>query len=173
VNGRAMELTMADPMGTAGAVKENILDVATAGGPRFMDRLRQLGDATDKHDQAFEKLGIGQSAVAAFNQSQQKLAEAETKLAEADAMRSQAAKTLANADADAKASAKAQAVASDKAIALQIQVEKRLELAVARERAAAEAIAKAERARAEAERTREVLQGKTDKLLREIAAVTH
>jgi hypothetical protein len=168
-----MEPAMPDPMGTAGAVKENILDVATKGGPKFMARLEQLADATDKHDAAFDRLGIGESAVAAFNKAQGKLAEAEHKLAEADAMRSQAAKTLANADADAKASAKAQAVASDKAIALQIQVEKRLELAVARERAAAEAIAKAERARAEAERTREVLQGKTDKLLREIAAVTH
>jgi hypothetical protein len=168
-----MESIMVDPTGTAGIIKENSLDLAVKGGPKFMARLEQLADATDKHDAAFEKLGIGQSALAAFNNAQQKLAEAEALRTEADAMRSQAAKTLANADADAKASAKAQAVASDKAIALQIQVEKRLELAVARERAAAEAIAKAERARAEAERTREVLQGKTDKLLREIAAVTH
>jgi hypothetical protein len=84
---------MTDPTGTAGAVKESDLMLATQGGPRFMTRLQQLGDATDKHEQAFAQLEIGQSAVAAFNQAQHKLAEAEHKLAEAEALRRQAAKT--------------------------------------------------------------------------------
>jgi hypothetical protein len=160
----------ADPTGTSGAVKENILDVATAGGPKFMARLEQLADATDKHEQALVQLGIGHSALAAFNQAQGKLAEAEHKLAEADAMRSQAAKTLANADAESKA----KAVEGDRivasAYAQQRAVDKRLEHVEGRERAAAEAIAKAERAQAEANRVRDELQGRTDRLLREIAA---
>jgi hypothetical protein len=168
-----MGATMADPMGTAGAVKENILDVATKGGPKFMTRLQQLADATDRHEEAYEKLGIGQSALASFNRAQEKLAEAEALRTEADAMRSQAAKTLANADAESKA----KAVEGDRivasAYAQQRAVDKRMEHVETRERAAAEAIAKAERARAEAERVRGDLKGRTDTLvasLREIAA---
>jgi hypothetical protein len=164
---------MADPVGTAGAIKENILDVATAGGPKFMARLQQLADATDKHDQAFARLEIGESAVAAFNNAQQKLAEAERKVAEAHALRTQAAKTLAEAQADARANAKANAVEADKIVAMQRQVDKHLKQAEAREQTATEAIAKAERAQADATRLREDLQGRTDSLLasmREIAA---
>jgi hypothetical protein len=164
---------MTDPTGTAGAVKESDLALATQGGPRFMARLEQLGDATDKHEQAFAQLEIGQSAVAAFNQAQQKLAEAEhlRKLAEAE--RNQASKTLAEAQANAKAAAKAQAVEADQIVAKQRQVDKHLKQAEAREQAAIEAIAKAERAQADATRLREDLQGRTDSLLasmREIAA---
>jgi chromosome segregation ATPase len=115
---------------------------------------------------------IGQSALAAFNQAQGKLAEAEHKLAEADAMRSQAAKTLNEAQADARANAKANAVEADKIVAMQRQVDKHLKQAEAREQAATEAIAKAERAQAEASRVRDELHGRTDRLLtsmREIA----
>jgi hypothetical protein len=167
------ESMMVDPVGTVGASKENILDVATAGGPKFMERVRQIADATDKHDQAFARLEIGESAVAAFNNAQQKLAEAERKVAEADALRTQAAKTLAEAQADARANAKANAVEADKIVAMQRQVDKHLKQAEAREQAAIEAIAKAERAQADATRLREDLQGRTDSLLasmREIAA---
>jgi hypothetical protein len=164
---------MADPVGTVGASKENILDVATAGGPKFMARLEQLADATDKHEQAFEQLEIGRSALAAFNQSQQKLAEAEHKLAEADAMRSQAAKTLAEAQANAKAAAvEADKIVAD-AYALQEKAAKHLEHVEVREQDAAKAIAEAERAQADANRVRDELHGRTDRLLssmREIAA---
>jgi hypothetical protein len=164
---------MTDPTGTAGAVKESDLMLATQGGPRFMARLEQLGDATDKHEQAYAKFQIGESAMAAFNQAQQRLAEAEHKVAEAEALRKQAAKTLAEAQASAKAAAKAQAAESDKIVAMQRQVDKHLKQAEAREQAAIEAIAKAERAQADATRLREDLQGRTDSLLasmREIAA---
>jgi hypothetical protein len=171
--GRAMESTMADPVGTVGAVKENSLDVATKGGPKFMARLEQLADATDRHDAAFARLEIGQNALAAFNQSQQKLAEAEHKLAEADALRNQAARTLTEAQANAKAAAKAQAVEADQIVAKQRQVDKHLKQAEAREQAAIEAIARAERAQAKANRVHEDLKGRADQLLtsmREIAA---
>jgi protein-tyrosine-phosphatase len=167
---------MVDPTGTSGAVQQSDLMLATQGGPRFMARLEQLGDATDKHEQAFAKLEIGQSAVAAFNQAQHELASAAASRKLAEAERSQAAKTLAeaqaNAKADAKAAAKAQAVEADKIVAMQRQVEKHLKQAEAREQAATEAIARAERAEAEANRVRGILQGKTDYLLtsmREIA----
>jgi hypothetical protein len=167
---------MADPTGTAGAagaIQQSGFDVAVKGGPKFMARLEQLADATDRHDAAFAKLEIGENALAAFNQAQQKLAEAEHKLAEADALRAQAAKTLAEAQANAKAAAKAQAVEADQMVAKQRQVDKHLKQAEAREQAAIEAIAKAERAQADATRLREDLQGRTDSLLasmREIAA---
>jgi chromosome segregation ATPase len=164
---------MADPTGTSGAIKENSLDAAAKGGPKFMARLQQLADATDRHEEALAQLQIGQSALAAFNQAQGKLAEAEHKLAEADAMRSQAAKTLNEAQAAAKAAAKAQAAESDKIVAMQRQVDKHLKQAEAREQTATEAIAKAERAEEEANRLRDDLQGRIDNLrtsMREIAA---
>jgi hypothetical protein len=167
------ESMMVDPVGTVGASKENILDVATAGGPKFMARLEQLADATDKHEQALAQLEIGQSALAAFNRAQQKLAEAEALRSEADALRNQAAGTLAEAQADAKAAAKAQAVEADKIVALRRQVDKHLKQAEAREQTATEAIARAERAQADAIRVRNELQGRTDRLLtsmRDIAA---
>jgi hypothetical protein len=167
---------MADPTGTAGAagaIQQSGFDVAVKGGPKFMARLEQLADATDRHDAAFAKLEIGENALAAFNQAQEKLAEAEHKLAEAEALRNQAAKTLAEANAKSKA----QAVEGDRIIAsayaMQRQADKRLEHVETRERAAAEAIARAERAQAEANRVHEDLKGRTDRLLtsmREIAA---
>jgi chromosome segregation ATPase len=117
-------------------------------------------------------LEIGENALAAFNRAQLKLAEAEHKLAEADALRNRAAKTLNEAQTEAKANAKAQAVEADKIVAMQRQVDKHLKQAEAREQAATEAIAKAERAQAEASRVRDELHGRTDRLLtsmREIA----
>jgi hypothetical protein len=167
-----MGATMVDPMGTAGGAKENILDVATKGGPKFMARLQQLADATDRHEEALARLQIGESALAAFNRAQQKLAEAEALRTEADALRNQAAKTLTEAQASAKAAAKAQAVEADQIVAKQRQVDKHLKQAEAREQAATEAIARAERAQAEANRVRDELHGRTDRLLtsmREIA----
>jgi polyribonucleotide nucleotidyltransferase len=168
-----MESIMVDPTGTAGVIKENSLDLAVKGGPKFMERLEQLADASDRHEQTLAQLEIGQSAVAAFNEAQCKLAEAEHKVAEADALRNQAAKTLNEAQTEAKANAKAQAVEADQMVAKQRQVDKHLKQAEAREQAAIEAIAKAERAQADATRLREDLQGRTDSLLasmREIAA---
>jgi hypothetical protein len=163
---------MVDPMGTAGGAKENILDVATKGGPKFMERLEQLADASDRHEQTLAQLEIGQSAVAAFNQAQCKLAEAEHSRKLAEAERNQAAKTLA----DAKANSKAQAVIADQLVAdanVRLrQAEKHMEHVEGRERAAAEATSKAERAIADATRLRDDLQGKADRLLtamREIA----
>jgi hypothetical protein len=166
---------MTDPTGTSGLAGAQQPDLAlvTKGGPRFMDRLQQLADATDRHEEALAQLDIGSSAVAAFNRSQQKLAEAERKVAEADALRTQAAKTLAEAQADARANAKANAVEADKIVAMQRQVDKHLKQAEAREQTATEAIARAERAQAEAIRVREDFNGRVDRLqtsLREISA---
>jgi chromosome segregation ATPase len=162
---------MADPTGTVGASKENSLDVATRGGPKFMARLEQLAEATDKYEAAFANLRIGQDAQAALAQAQQKLAEA-------DALRTKAAKTLAEAEhklADAAANAKAQAAEADRIVAnanvVQRTADKRLKQVEAREQAATEAIAKAERAEAGANQVREDLQGRTDRLLREIANI--
>jgi hypothetical protein len=166
---------MTDPTGTTGLPVAPPSDLALAyqGGSKFMERLEQIAAASDRHEQTLAQLEIGQSAVAAFNEAQCKLAEAEHKVAEADALRNQAAKTLNEAQTEAKANAKAQAVEADQMVAKQRQVDKHLKQAEAREQAAIEAIAKAERAQADATRLREDLQGRTDSLLasmREIAA---
>lgn len=157
---------MADPTGSIGAVQQSDLALAAKGGPKFMDRLKRLADATDRHDEAFAKLQIGQDAVAALD-------DAKGKVAAAEAMRSQAAKTLADARSEALAQiAKASQIVAD-ANAQQTEATKRLKQVEAREQAAAEAIAKAERAKADAERLSRDLQRRIDYLrtqVQEIAA---
>jgi hypothetical protein len=164
---------MADPTGTVGAAKENSFEVATTGGPRFIARLEQLGDATDKHERALAQLELGQSAAAAFTQARQELAAAERNKAEAEALRNQAAKTLDKADA----AAKAKAVEADRIVAnakaLQRQADQRAKQIEERERVATEAIAEAKRAQADANRVRGDFQSRIDNLrasMREIAA---
>jgi chromosome segregation ATPase len=166
---------MADPIGSIGVTAAQDIDLAlaTKGGPKFMARLQQLGNATDRHEQAFAKLQVGESVKAAFDQAQRKLAEAES-------TRNQAAKELADARAKADAQivkANAQRAEADqvvaKANALQSEVDERLNQIAAREQAATEAIAKAERAKADAERLRADLQRRIDYLrtkVQEIAA---
>jgi Spy/CpxP family protein refolding chaperone len=164
--GAAMEAKMVDdPTGTVGAVAENVFALAVKGGPRFMQRLQQLSDATDRHDQALAKLRLGQDVETA-------LKDAEDKRSAAAAALTQAAKVLADAETKAKAQiAKAdQIVASAKA--LQSETDKRVKQVETREQAATEANAKAERTQADANRLRDDLKSKTDYLrtrLREIA----
>jgi hypothetical protein len=164
----------ADPTGTSGLAGAQQPDLALVakGGPKFMARLEQLADATDRHDAAFAKLEIGENAVAAFNKAQQKLAEAEALRTEAEALRNQAARAVA----EAKANSKAAAVSADQIIAAanvrQRAADHRMKEAEVREQAAIAAIAKAEHSHAEAERVREDLKGRTDRLLREIAGAT-
>ena len=166
---------MRDPIGTIGvtATQDSDVTLATKGGPKFMARLQQLADATDRHDQALARLNVGKDIETSLN-------EAKAKLADAEAARNQAAKTLA----DAKAKATVQIAEADQTLAkanqtvidanaLQSEADKRLKQVAAREAAAEAAIAKAQRAETDANRVRNELQGKIDLLrnrVREIAA---
>jgi chromosome segregation ATPase len=94
---------MVDPTGTAGlprrgadAAPETDLGLAVMGGPKFLDRLKQLADASDRHEHAFAMLKLGEDILAQRADAQQKLAAADAKRAEA-----QAVLDKANADADA------------------------------------------------------------------------
>jgi hypothetical protein len=62
---------MADPTGTVGLpiTEQGDLALATKGGPKFMARLQQLGDATDRHEEALAQLRLGQEAVAALKEA--------------------------------------------------------------------------------------------------------
>jgi chromosome segregation ATPase len=162
---------MADPTGTVGGIHESSFDLAVKGGPSFMDRLRQIEEATDRHDKALARLKVGQDIGAA-------LTDAKAKLAAAEVARKQAAETLA----DAKAQAEAQAARAEELIATakasQRELDKRLKDVEAREQAAtkanAETNAKAERAQADATRLRDELHGKLGYLstsLREIGEI--
>jgi hypothetical protein len=158
---------MADPTGTLGkGPPPDDLTLIYQGGDNFMARMKQLVDATQRHHEALARLQIGQDAKAALDQAQRKLADA-------DVLQKQAAKTLADAEAKAKAQmAKADQTVAD-ANAMQREADKRLSQVQAREATAEAAIAKADRAKAEADRVRNELQAKIDLLrnrVREIAA---
>jgi chromosome segregation ATPase len=162
---------MGDPTGTSGGgIQESSFDLAVKGGPSFMERLRQIEEATKRHDQALARLKVGLDIEGA-------LIDAKAKLAAAEVARDQAAQTLA----DAKAKAEAQAASAEELIATakasQRELDKRLKEVAAREQAAtkanSEAHARAETAHTDGNRLRGDLQGKLDYLstqLREIAA---
>lgn len=86
---------MGDPTGSMGLGGVHALpadlDAAFKGGGNFMTRLQELSDATERHDAAFNKLQIGNSAVAARR-------EAESALAAAELTKAEAARVLADAE---------------------------------------------------------------------------
>jgi hypothetical protein len=59
---------MKDPTGTVGSTNDPAVDLTlvTRGGPKFSARLQQLADATDRYEQAFVQLRVGQEAEAAL-----------------------------------------------------------------------------------------------------------
>jgi chromosome segregation ATPase len=84
---------MTDPIGTVGmprsgtpAAPESDLGLAVMGGPKFLDRLKQLADASDRHEHAFAMLKLGEDILSQRADAQQKLADAEQKKAEAQAV---------------------------------------------------------------------------------------
>ncbi len=96
---------MADPTGTLGGAarkpNDDLLTVVARGGSDFLDRMKQLADARDAHDAAFDRLQLGQDAKAASARAASVLADAETKQQEAvtvlDKARKDAAALIAEA----------------------------------------------------------------------------
>src|ERR1700724_1222405 len=95
------------PTGTSGLPAQSggggDLDVVLKGGPRFADRLQQLGAATDAHEDAaarhraaLDELALGQQAAAALGDAQAKQAEAIRVL---DGARREAARLVSEAEA--------------------------------------------------------------------------
>jgi uncharacterized phage infection (PIP) family protein YhgE len=173
---------MTDPIGTVGmprsgtpAAPESDLGLAVMGGPKFLDRLKQLAEASDRHEHAFAMLKLGEDILAHRAEAQQKLADAEAKhteaqtvlekaKADADALMAKASQVKKDADAYA-AGAKANADGMTTAAKEELD-------AAERKRAEAEALlehynsakAEAERATKAANDRHAALQSKIDSL---------
>ena len=165
---------MTDPTGTVGQPSDlapDLLTLAGRGGPKFMARLQQLGDAIDRHDAAFKRLGVGQEAEAAL-----KAATEQREAAKAD--RAAAAAELAKAKRDASdilAAAKAERAAAEE---IRCTAERAAEGILAKEReavaadaAARQAGAKAAVAQRKAEAAEKKFTDKIDRLQNELRAV--
>jgi hypothetical protein len=112
---------MADPTGTVGALhtdKESDLALVATGGPKFVARLQQLADATNRLEQTAAKAGIGNNIEGALRQAEAKLADAEAQNQKAHkalaAAQSRAAATIEQADKDASVMVEAALVAAAK-----------------------------------------------------------
>jgi hypothetical protein len=164
---------MADPTGTVGAPqgKESDLAVVTTGGPKFMQRLQQLGDATDRHEQALARLNLGHEVEAALATATEL-----RKTAEID--RAAAAQELVNARREAAdiRNAAAQERASVAATLADAEVHlrgahDREQRAIEADHAARQAATKAEAAQREAKAAKKTLDDKVTRLQAEIRAV--
>jgi chromosome segregation ATPase len=102
---------MSDPIGTVGlprAAPESDLSIASRGGPKFMDRIRQLAEVADRHEQALANLKLGSDVSAAQAEAQRILAEAQAEKTETEKLMAQAEQTKRDADtyaADARSKA--------------------------------------------------------------------
>jgi chromosome segregation ATPase len=158
---------MPDPMGTVGAPRvapESDLSIASRGGPKFMDRISQLAEASDRHEQALANLKLGQDVIAAHAEARRKLADADAKLAEAEKVIAQAEQAKRDADAYA-------ADARSKADALVNAAKDKLVAAEGKQSEAEATIERYNAAKAETERATEAandrhaqLQSKIDRL---------
>lgn len=93
-----MGAAMSDPTGTAGIRNQNDPDMLAIvhGGPKFAQRMEQLGRAKDAHDEALANLELGKSAAAAHTHAFHLQSEAKN-------AHEQAAKALADATSKATA----------------------------------------------------------------------
>jgi hypothetical protein len=165
---------MADPTGTVGLPANEPapdLALATRGGPKFMARLQQLGDATDRHEEALAQLRLGQEAEAALKEAAE-----QREAAKAD--RATAAKELADAKRDAAAiradaarvrEAAATTLADAERVAAGIQDKERQ--ATEADAAARQAATKAAAAQREAKAAEKKFTDKIDRLQAELRAV--
>jgi F0F1-type ATP synthase membrane subunit b/b' len=169
---------MADPTGTVGAphtADNSDLALVTVGGPKFMARLQQIADATNRLEQAAAKMRIGDNVEVSLQQ-------AEAKLADAEAQNQKAWKALADAQSRAativeqaskKASATVEAALAAGARA-QAEADQRCKDAAAyakRVRDEADTIIRADAARREAEAKGREIDSRLNRLnvsLREI-----
>jgi dTMP kinase len=110
-----------------------------AGGQEFMNRLQAWKDAKDAHDQAYQRLGLGQNVAAEMDKAARMTADAK---AEAEAISKQA---LEKATASQKSLNEFCAAARDEA-------SRAMESAQAKEREAASKLAAADEAKAAADK---------------------
>jgi hypothetical protein len=122
---------MADPTGTVGAPytgRDSDLALAATGGPKFVARLQQLREATDRLDQTAAKAGIGNNIEGALRQAEAKLADAEVQNRDAAAAlaaaQSQAVTIIERANKEASAAIEAALAATAKAEAEADQMHK-------------------------------------------------
>jgi hypothetical protein len=157
---------MADPMGTVGRPTESAPDLALAlrGGPKFIARLQQLADATDRHERALIQLNLGRDAEAALKEAAAQLEAAKRDRAAAAAELVNAQRAASDIRADA---ATERAVARD----LHRAAEARLNGAQDKERQAIEAGEAAEAARLKAEAAEKKFNDKISRLKSELAKV--
>ena len=96
---------MADPLGTIGIAPrvQSDMDIALGGGPDFLTRLRQLGDARDTAAKAQAELRLGEAAKAAFEKAEQMKAAAEDAYVKAGHDLADATRKAEDARAQAKA----------------------------------------------------------------------
>jgi hypothetical protein len=164
-----------DPTGTVGTAADYSQDadlkLATRGGPRFMQRLQQLGEATDRHEQAFAQLRLGQDAAAALKDASKEREAAETDRTAAAAELLNAKREAADILADANAQrAAAQGLRRDAEEKLRSVQEKEQQAAEAGE-VARGAVARADAARRKADAREKDFASRIDRLqavLREI-----
>ena len=96
---------MPDPTGTIGMAPrvQSDMDLALGGGPDFLTRLRQLGDARDAAAKAQAELRLGEAAKAAFEKAEQMEKAAEEAYVNAGHDLADAARKAEDARAQAKA----------------------------------------------------------------------
>ena len=96
---------MADPLGTIGIAPrvQSDMDIALGGGPDFLARLRQLGDARDAAAKAQAELRLGEAAKSALEKAEQMKAAAEDAYMKAGHDLADAARKAEDARVQAKA----------------------------------------------------------------------
>jgi hypothetical protein len=164
---------MADPTGTMGRAHESAPDLAlaTLGGPKFMERLSQLGEAADRNERTLARLQLGQEVETAYRLAAEQVevakrdrANAATELADAER---KAADILAAADAD-RASAQEHLRDAEEHLRVAQDKEQR---AIAAGDAVRQAVAKAEAAQREAKAAEKKFTDKINRLKAELAQV--
>jgi hypothetical protein len=163
---------MNDPTGTIGIAPrvQSDMDVALGGGPDFLARLKQLGDARDAAAKAQAELRLGEAAKSAFEKAEQMKAAAEDAYIKAGQDVFDSTRKVEEARAQAKdilADAAARSADADKRLAAAEQAEQEVMKERAVVRAAERAAATTKR---EYETRRAGLSAKIDRLVAELSA---
>jgi hypothetical protein len=160
-----------DPTGTIGMAPRTMgdTDIALAGGPGFMDRLRQLGEQRDAAARALADLKLGEAAKDAFEKAEQMKAAAEDAYIKAGHDLADAARKVEDGRTQAKAilaDAAARSADADQRLAVAEQAEQTL----LKERAIVRATEKAAAAvKKDYETKRATLSAKIDRLIAEVS----
>jgi F0F1-type ATP synthase membrane subunit b/b' len=145
------------------------------GGPKFMARLQQLREATDRLDQTAAKAGIGNNIEVSLRQAEARLADAESRnrdaVAALAAAQSRAATIVEQASKKASATVEAALAAAAKAEAEADQMRKDAGAYAKRVRDEADTIISADVARREAEAKGREIDSRLNKLNAELRVI--